>query len=101
VPYFHYVENGGQSVTTYSCSIKRGVFNTYVLNWLPGELSVQVNGRTCLDDHYKALNAAPPAPFNQPFFLALTQALGQGTNAPTSSTAFPAVMQVDYVRAWS
>jgi hypothetical protein len=43
---------------------------------------------------------ASPAPFDQPFFLSLTQALGVGTNSPTASTPLPATTLVDYVRVW-
>jgi hypothetical protein len=39
-------------------------------------------------------------PFNEPFFIALTQALGVGTNAFSStSTPLPATTEVDWVRA--
>ncbi len=41
-------------------------------------------------------------PFDQPFFIALTQALGVGTNAFTPSvTELPATTQIDWVRAWA
>jgi hypothetical protein len=33
--------------------------------------------------------------------IALTQALGVGTNAFSAATALPATTQVDWVRAWS
>ena len=42
-----------------------------------------------------------PAPFNQPFFIALTQALGVNGDAVTSSTPFPDTTQVNWVRAWA
>jgi len=42
-----------------------------------------------------------PAPFDQPFFIALTQALGQGANAfDPSSTPLPATMEIDWVHVW-
>jgi hypothetical protein len=49
--------------------------------------------------------AAPlskPAPFDQPFIIALTQSLGVATtaNQPDAATPLPATMQVDYVRVW-
>lgn len=101
VPYLHYVAKTVQPVTAYNCTIHVGQFNTYGLTWKPGSLSIDVNGKTCLVDNYKAANAAPPAPFNQPFFIALTQAIGSnGGNAITAATPLPAVTQVDYVRVW-
>ena len=41
-------------------------------------------------------------PFDQPFFIALTQALGVGTNHFTpGTTELPATTQIDWVRAWA
>jgi hypothetical protein len=49
--------------------------------------------------------AAPlvkPQPFDQPFFINLTQALGIGANLfDPATTPLPATTQVDYVRVWS
>ena len=45
--------------------------------------------------------AVKPAPFDQPFIVALTQALGVGANAVTAATPLPATTQIDYVRVWS
>jgi hypothetical protein len=51
-------------------------------------------------DNWKPL-LAKPAPFDQPFFLALTQALGIGGNAfNPATTPLPATTQIDYVRIW-
>jgi hypothetical protein len=42
-----------------------------------------------------------PQPFDQPFFVALTQALGQNGNAfDPNTTPLPATTQVDHVRVW-
>ncbi len=84
-----------------NCRIDQGGFNTYTATWLPGQITIAVNGQNCLVDNYLASNAAAPAPFDQPFLLALTQALGVGTNAATPLTPLPATTQVDYVRAWT
>lgn len=109
VPYLHYrydpltanpVTNTNE-VTSYSCVIDPAQWNTYTLDWQPGTLTVSYNGNTCLVDHYQASNSTDPAaPFNQPFYLLLTQAVGMGTNAPNSLTTFPATLDIDYVRVW-
>lgn len=83
-----------------NCRIDPSAFNTYTLTWAPGQLRIAVNGQDCIVDNYRPLDLASPAPFDQPFFLALTQAVGIGSNAPTAATPFPATTQVDYVRAW-
>jgi len=83
------------------CRINAGQYNTYVVVWEPGRITIQVNGNDCIIDNYSATNAAPPAPFDQPFLLALTQALGIGSNAfSATSTPLPATTSVDYVRVW-
>jgi hypothetical protein len=61
-----------------------------------------MDGKTCLVDSWNP--AAPevkPDPFNMPFFLNLTEALGIQTNAFTSSTPLPATTSVDWVRVWN
>jgi beta-glucanase (GH16 family) len=109
VPYIHYnytkstvnAKTNTNIVTAYNCTINRGQFNDYVALWQPGTITLQVNGKTCLTDNYipnKGLTS--PQPFDQPFFIALTQALGIGTNTFTASTPLPATTHVDYVRVW-
>ena len=109
VPYLHYVyDPSSQSTltntniaTAYNCTINLSGFNTYAVTWVPGRVTIFTNGSTCLVDNYAALGLAAPAPFDQPFFIALTQALGVGTNAfDPATTPLPATTTVDYVRAW-
>ena len=84
-----------------SCSYTKGAFNTYTVLWQPGRITLQVNGQNCIVDNYAATNVGSPAPFDQPFFLALTQALGVGGNAYIDGkTPLPATTEVDYVRVW-
>ena len=108
VPYLHYAYDPGTTdpatgtnVATDYCAIDPTAWNTYTVVWEPGTITISRNGRTCLVDHYRSL-ASPPAtaPFDQPFHLLLSQAVGYGSNAPTGQTPFPATMDVDYVRAW-
>ena len=98
VPYIHYSNSANDpNVTAYNCTFNQNTFNTYEVNWTPTAITVLYNGQTCLVDH----PTTGSVPFDQPFFLALTQALGQGTDAPTASTPTTATTQVDWVRAWS
>jgi len=83
-----------------NCRINQAAFNTYTLTWQPGRLVIAINGQNCIVDNYAATGLSGAAPFDQPFFIALTQALGIGSNAPTASTPLPATTQVDYVRIW-
>jgi beta-glucanase (GH16 family) len=84
-----------------TCSYDKAAFNTYTVVWAPGQITLRVNGNNCIVDNYSATNVASPAPFDQPFFMALTQALGIGDNAfVAGTTPLPATTQVDYVRIW-
>jgi beta-glucanase (GH16 family) len=98
VPYIHYAKGASDpNVTAYDCTINVGAFNTYEVAWTSSSITIYDNGSVCLVD--KPIGG--PAPFNEPFFIALTQALGIGSNAPTSKTPLPATTQVDWVRAWT
>lgn len=111
IPTLHYVLNPNTINTkTHTnvyqndyCLIRNvNAFHTYTLVWQPGTLTVQYDGHTCLTDHPHA--AAPltgDQPFDKPFMLALTQALGIGTNAfNPAKTPLPATTEIEYVRAW-
>ena len=112
VPYVHYpydpmttnYDTANNVVTAYDCGIRAGEFNTYTLVWTPGVLEMKVNGELCLVNRHAASNASashPFAPFDQPFFVVLTQAIGAGTNAfVAGQTPLPATMSIDYVRVW-
>jgi beta-glucanase (GH16 family) len=99
VPYIHYnYSSSDPNVTAYNCTINPSQFNTYGVDWTPTSITVLDNGNVCLTDSW--LNG--PAPFNQPFFIALTQALGlSGSNAVNANTPLPATTQIDWVRAWT
>jgi beta-glucanase (GH16 family) len=105
IPYIHYNSaDNDPDVTSYNCSITdQTQFNTYGLLWTSSTLTVLYNGKTCLVDSWDpAFPLVKPEPFNQPFFIALTQALGTGSNAfEPGATPLPATTQIDWVRAWS
>jgi beta-glucanase (GH16 family) len=107
VPYLHYLYNPAtvnpQSdvniVSNNNCLIQDvHAFHEYTVEWTASTLTVQFDDQTCLVDNFAALG---PDPFNQPFFVALTQSLGLGTNAyAAGSTPLPATTAVDWVRVW-
>ena len=93
-------------------------FHVYALEWLPGEMRWQVDGRTFSTQSFwwsssrtDGPNGAKPrgetdlnpwpAPFDQPFQILMNVAVGGGfPGKPDASTAFPAEMVVDYVRVY-
>jgi beta-glucanase (GH16 family) len=99
VPYIHYSQSSTDpNVTSYDCLINQDSFNTYGVDWTPTAITVMYDGQPCLVDH----PSTGSEPFDQPFFIALTQALGVGTNPFTPGvTELPATTQIDWVRAWS
>ncbi|HWF49197.1 MAG TPA: glycoside hydrolase family 16 protein [Solirubrobacteraceae bacterium] len=110
IPYIHYNYDAStvnaathtNTVTSYTCPISLSQYNAYAVVWTPGSFTITINGKTCLVDNYIPNGGlTSPAPFNQPFFVALTQALGIGTNAfSPATTPLPATTSVDYVRVW-
>jgi beta-glucanase (GH16 family) len=110
IPYIHYnyspstvnAATNTNTVTAYSCQISLSQYNDYAVVWTPGNFTITINGNTCLIDNYIPDDGlTSPEPFNQPFFVALTQALGINTNAfNPSSTPLPATTSIEYVRVW-
>ncbi len=80
-----------------------GQYNTYALSWTPTTITAYFNGIPCITDVYAPYVASPdkaPEPFDQPFFLAFTSALGMGNDGVTSNTPMPATTKIDWVRVW-
>jgi beta-glucanase (GH16 family) len=110
IPYIHYNYDAStvnpatntNITTAYSCPISPTQYNNYAVVWSPGSFTITINGNTCMTDHYIPNNGLnSPAPFNQPFFIILTQALGVGTNTfNPATTPLPATTSIDYVRIW-
>jgi hypothetical protein len=104
IPFVHYVSHGKDpTVTNNDCQVKRPErFHTYAAQWTPAAITVTFDGRVCMSTGWD--QAAPlrnPAPFDRPFYVNLTQALGIGTNAfDPRTTPLPASMQVDHVYVW-
>ena len=105
IPYIHYTPAAPDpAVTNNECLVDDpAAWHTYLLEWTPKTLTISYDGKPCLVNSWNP--AAPltkPAPFDQPFIIALTQSLGVATtaNQPDAATPLPATMQVDYVRVW-
>lgn len=104
IPFVHYDNSASDPAATNDhCVIgDPSQFHTYAVQWTPQSLTFLYDGQSCLVDHWTS--ASPlidPAPFNEPFYICLTQALGIGTNDfMPGSTPLPATTSVDWVRAW-
>ena len=104
IPFVHYFGDflDPYKTNNYCLVANTADFHTYVLEWTPQRLKISFDGKVCVDDSWRPLLVAKPAPFGKPHFITLTQALGVGTNAfSATTTPLPATMKVDYVRVWS
>jgi beta-glucanase (GH16 family) len=110
VPAIHYPGAGNDpNAQSDNCVISgqstAGQFHTYALMWTPTTMTTYYDGHPCMTDVYAPYVSSPdtaPAPFNQPFFLNFTAALGSasGDEFRPNQTPLPATMQVDWVRVW-
>jgi hypothetical protein len=77
-------------------------FHSYVVEWTTQTISIIYDGTVCTIDNWNpALPLWKPQPFDQPFIVALTQALGLGANGfDPATTPLPATTEVDYVHVW-
>jgi beta-glucanase (GH16 family) len=104
IPYIHYVPNIlDYKVTNNYCTLSDiSAFHDYVVEWTPTAITITYDGKQCTSDVWSPLSLIKPKPFDSPFFLSLTQALGIGANAfVAGTTPLPATTKVDFVRAWS
>lgn len=97
IPFLHYKADVYGSLpginTAWNCTAKRGVYNTYTLEWTAKQLSIYVNGRHCLTN-----KSGDPA-FAKPYIMALTQGLGAAGNEYDGKAPL-GTMNVDYVKVW-
>lgn len=75
-------------------------FHLYAIEWSPEKVDFFVDNQlyyTFNNEH----SGYQTWPFDQPFYIILNMAVGGAwVGDPTSSTVFPAVMEVDYVRVY-
>jgi beta-glucanase (GH16 family) len=114
VPFIHYAHTyvqtpAGQWVPndpniTKACLVGlMADWHTYALEWTSTSIRMLYDGKVCLEDtHWTPRNTTMPGPFDKPFMVSLTQALGAlGTdNQLTVLTPLPATAEVDYLKIW-
>ena len=103
-PHIH-ILNGGERGDGAYCNVTdpSGRFHTYAVEWQPlGGFKFLYDGVTCMtmSSWDPGAPLSFPQPFDKPFFVLLTLALGYNENAVSSSSPFPAKFVIDYVRAW-
>jgi hypothetical protein len=73
--------------------LSRG-FHTYAVDWQPDHVAWFVDGVE------RARTTDPSLVCREAMYLIMDLAVGGAAGAPDASTAFPATMDVDYVRVW-
>jgi len=77
-------------------------YHVYGLVWTPKSVSIQYDGVTCMTEAGSDLDQFGISPYDQSYFLTLTQTFGVGTNVfDPDTTPLPATMSVDWVRVWA
>lgn len=104
VPFVHYnAASANPHNTNTSCLVdKPWEWHRYSVEWTSKSITVKYDDKTCLVNRWSP--AAPlkrPAPFDKPYLVALTQALGLGTNAfRAATTPLPLTTQIDWVHVY-
>jgi beta-glucanase (GH16 family) len=109
-PVVHYPGDTSDPAWGHTCPIPQAdVLTRYGVEWTPTTLTIFINGVECEAEQWAPHVTSPDKgsdPFNKPFFVVLTAALGSDpllgndADAVTSATQIPATTRVKYVRAW-
>ena len=114
VPYIHYAHTYVQNANgkwvpndpniTKACLVgNMSEWHTYALEWTPTSIRYLFDGKVCIENtKWTPRNTTMPGPFDKPFMIALTQALGAmfTDNQWNTSTPLPATGEVDYLKVW-
>jgi beta-glucanase (GH16 family) len=85
---------------TLSVQDAASAFHVYAIEWSPDKIDYYVD-QTKYHTVTNDLGGAASWPFDTPFYIILNLAVGGGwVGTPGSSTVFPAMMEVDYVRVY-
>ena len=78
-------------------------FHTYAVEWDASEIRWYVDGVLyAMQNSWYSTGGSFPAPFDQHFYILLNVAVGGNwPGNPDASTAFPVVMEIDWVRVYS
>lgn len=71
-------------------------FHTYAVEWSATRMDFIYDGQLCYSRTWAPTDLVAPAPFDQPFTVALVAGAGSGFDTARTSTTY-----VDYVKAWS
>lgn len=101
-PSVHYSGENVLLSTGYNCPVAGAgqQFHRYAVEWTPTVMRFLYDGRLCFSHSWTPDNVTGSAPFDQPFYLVMTQVFGEGWNQVTADTVRSATTLVDWVRVW-
>ncbi|KRC52944.1 MULTISPECIES: family 16 glycosylhydrolase [unclassified Nocardioides] len=102
-PSVHYTGENPLQSTGFNCPVAgaSSQFHDYAVEWTSTSMRFLYDDRVCFEHSW--LDASPlagSAPFDQPFYLVMTQVFGGGWNSVVADTPTSATMSVDWVRVW-
>jgi len=94
-------ENYNTETVTARCNVPGAAtgFHTYGVEWTNDTITMLYDGKKVLVDKWNS-NQGGPAPFDQDFYLNITQGFANIPIPGPYSAVLPATAQVDYVRIW-
>jgi len=102
-PSVHYAGENVLLSTGYNCPVAGAgtQFHRYAVEWTPTSMRFLYDNRVCFTHRWTpSAPLTPPQPFDQPFYVVLTQVFGGSWNSITPQTPTTATMAVDWVRVW-
>ncbi len=99
-PSVHYAGEVGSSGANCPVPTSSSAFHTYAVEWTPTVMRFYYDDSLCFSHRWTPSNVTPPKPFDQPFYLVLTQVWGAAWNSPVAAMANSSTLVVDWVRAW-
>lgn len=101
-PSVHYAGENTALSSGYNCKMPTSstAFHTYAVEWTPTVMKFYYDGALCYSHSWTPTGQTAPQPFDQPFYIVLTQVWGALWNTRTDAMADTSTLLVDYVKAW-
>jgi len=102
-PSVHYAGENTALSSGYNCAMPTAssAFHDYAVEWTPKVMRFYYDGRLCYTHAWTPSDRKAPQPFDQPFYLVLTQVWGMSWNSRSAAMPDTSTLLVDWVKAWS